>query len=431
MADNEKLEPELAVTDRTERSWLSRLGPGLVTGGADDDPSGIGTYSQAGAKFGFALLWTLLLTYPLMVAIQMISARIGRVTGKGLASNMRAFGPRWLVIVLVLLLAVANTINIAADLAAMGAAIGLLVRGPEQLYVVALGAFSAILQICLPYESYARFLKWLTVVLFAYVAVAFVVPVDWSQVARSLVHPRAPLSGDYLTTVVAVLGTTISPYLFFWQASQEVEELRSKPGEHPLRWVSSFRAYRQLDRITADTWIGMGVSNGVGFFIMLTAAATLHAHNISIQTSADAAKALAPIAGRFTALVFAAGILGTGLLALPVLAGSAAYGAAGALRWRNSLSLHLTLAREFYSVIVVAILGGVAITFCHLDPVKALYWSAVVNGLAAVPVMIVVNLMGTSHRVMGEFAISGILKIGGWTATAVMAVAAIGMFIPA
>ncbi|WP_233271796.1 NRAMP family divalent metal transporter [Paraburkholderia acidiphila] len=431
MADNEKLEPEIAVTDRTERLWLSRLGPGLVTGGADDDPSGIGTYSQAGAKFGFALLWTLLLTYPLMVAIQTISARIGRVTGKGLASNMRAFGPRWIVIVLVLLLTVANTINIAADLAAMGAAIGLLVRGPEQLYVVALGASSAILQICLPYERYARFLKWLTIVLFAYVAVAFVVPVDWAQVGLSVVRPRVQLSGDYLTTVVAVLGTTISPYLFFWQASQEVEELRAKPGEHPLRRASSSRAHRQFDRITVDTWVGMGVSNGVGFFIMLTAAATLHVHNISIQTSADAAKALAPIAGRFAALVFAAGIVGTGLLALPVLAGSAAYGAAGAFRWRNSLSLHLTLAREFYSVIVVAILGGVAMTFCHLDPVKALYWSAVANGLAAVPVMIVVMLMGTSQRLMGKYAISGILRFGGWTATVLMAVAAVGMFIPA
>ncbi|MFX1765987.1 divalent metal cation transporter [Paraburkholderia sp. A1RI-2L] len=431
MADNQKLEPEAAVTDRTERSWLSRLGPGLVTGGADDDPSGIGTYSQAGAKFGLSLLWTLLLTYPLMVAIQMISARIGRVTGRGLASNMRAFGPRWIVIVLVLLLAIANTINIAADLAAMGAAIHLLVHGPEQLYTVALGAFSAIVQICLPYESYARFLKWLTIVLFTYVAVAFVVPVDWSQVALSVVHPRAQLSGEYLTTIVAVLGTTISPYLFFWQASQEVEELRSKPGEHSLRWVSSFRAYRQLDRITADTWIGMGVSNGVGFFIMLTAAATLHVHHVSIQTSADAAKALTPIAGRFAAFVFAAGIVGTGLLALPVLAGSAAYGAAGAFRWRGSLSLHLTLAREFYSVIVLAILGGVAVTFLHLDPVKALYWSAVINGLAAVPVMIVVMLMGTSRRMMGKFAISGLLKVGGWTATAFMALAAIGMFVPA
>lgn len=424
------LEPESAVTDQTERSWLSRLGPGLVTGGADDDPSGIGTYSQAGATFGFTLLWTLLLTYPLMVAIQMVSARIGRVTGKGLASNMRSFGPRSLVIALVVLLAVANTINIAADLAAMGAAIHLLVPGPEQLYVVAIGAFSAITQVFLPYETYARFLKWLTIVLFAYVAVAFVVPVDWPQVARSIVWPRAQWSTDYLTTIVAVLGTTISPYLFFWQASQEVEEMRAEPGAHPLRWVSSFRAYRQLDRITADTWIGMGVSNAVGFFIMLTAAATLYVHHISIETSADAAKALAPIAGHAASFVFAAGIVGTGLLALPVLAGSAAYGAAGAFRWRSSLSLHLTLAREFYAVIVVAILGGVAITFFPIDPVKALYWSAVINGLAAVPVMIVVMLMGTSRRVMGKFAISGLLKVGGWIATVFMAIAAVGMFLP-
>ncbi|QBQ99088.1 NRAMP family divalent metal transporter [Paraburkholderia pallida] len=430
MTDQDRLEPEVSVTDQTERSWLSRLGPGLVTGAADDDPSGIGTYSQAGAQFGLTLLWTLLLTYPLMVAIQMISARIGRVSGKGLASNMRVLGPKWLVIAMVLVLAGANTVNIAADLAAMGAAIHLLVKGPQQLYVVALGASSAILQIWLPYDRYARFLKWLTLVLLAYVAVAFVVPVNWRQVALSVIWPRASLSGAYLTTVVAVLGTTISPYLFFWQASQEVEELRSKPGERPLRWVSSFKAYRHIDRIAADTWIGMGISNGVGFFIVLTAAATLHAHHIEIRTSADAAQALAPIAGRFASMVFAAGIVGTGLLALPVLAGSAAYGAAGAFRWRNSLSLHLTLAREFYSVIAVAIIGGVGMTFFHLDPVKALYWSAVINGLAAVPVMVVVMLMASSGRIMGRFAISGLLKAGGWMATLLMAIAAAGMFMP-
>lgn len=426
-----QLEPEAAVTDPAERSWLSRLGPGLVTGAADDDPSGIGTYSQAGAQFGLTLLWTLLLTYPLMVAIQMTSARIGRVTGQGLASNMRMFAPKWLVVLLVLLLALANTINIAADLAAMAAAIHLLVPGPEQLYVVTIGLSSAVIQISVPYEGYARILKWLTLVLFAYVAVAFVVPIDWAKVAVSVVWPRAHLSGEYLTTVVAVLGTTISPYLFFWQASQEVEEMRAKPEGQPLRWISSFRAYRQLRRISADTWIGMGVSNGVGFFIMLTAAATLYVHHVKIETSADAAKALAPVAGHLAAYVFATGIVGTGLLALPVLAGSAAYGAAGAFRWRSSLSLQLTLAREFYAVIALAILGGIAITFFHLDPVKALYWSAVINGLAAVPVMIVVMLMGGSARVMGTFKIAGLLKAGGWIATGFMALAAVGMFVPA
>jgi len=236
-------------------------------------------------------------------------------------------------------------------------------------------------------------------------------------------------SSDYLTMVVAVLGTTISPYLFFWQASQEVEELRANATDRGLRWVSSFRAYRQLNRITADTWIGMGFSNAVAFFIMLSAAATLHAHHVTIQTSADAARALEPIAGHLAAYVFAAGIVGTGLLALPVLAGSAAYGAAGAFRWRSSLSLHMTLAREFYSVIAVAIIGGTAITFLHLDPVKALYWSAVINGLAAVPVMIVVMLMGSSPRVMGKFAITGVLRAGGWLATALMALAAVAMFV--
>ena len=429
MDDDKLIEPEAAVRDPVERSWIKRLGPGLITGAADDDPSRIGTYSQARALFGFNLLWTILLTYPLMTAIQLVSARVGRVTGKGLASNMRAHYPPWLLYGAVFLLLVANVINIAADLSAMGAAVGLLVHGPEHLYVVFLGLFSIALQIFVPYDRYANFLKWTALSLLAYVAVAVIVPIRWPDVARAVVLPHVSLTSDYLTTVVAVLGTTISPYLFFWQASQEVEEMRAAPGQGPLRRMP-YQAPAQLRRISFDTWIGMGVSNFVAFFIMLTAAATLHLHHIDVKTSADAARALEPLAGRFAYVLFALGIIGTGLLALPVLAGSAAYAAAGSFRWRSSLALHLTLAREFYAVIALAIVGGVAITFMHFDPIRALYWSAVINGVTAVPIMIVMMLMARSRRVMGQFAVTGPLAWGGWLATLAMAVASIGVFVP-
>ncbi|MEX3634496.1 NRAMP family divalent metal transporter [Paraburkholderia sp. BR14320] len=429
MNDDKLIEPESAVRDPVERSWIRRLGPGLITGAADDDPSGIGTYSQAGAQFGFNLLWVILITYPLMTAIQLVSAQIGRVTGKGLASNIRAHYPAWLLYGAVALLVVANVINIAADLSAMGAAAGLLLPGPQHLYVVGLGAFSVILQIFVPYESYARILKWTALSLLAYVAVALIVPIRWGEVARAIVLPRISLTSDYLTMIVAVLGTTISPYLFFWQASQEVEEMRSAPQQAPLRRVPH-QAPAQLRRIRFDTWVGMGVSNFVAFFIMLTAAATLHLHHIEVKTSADAARALEPFAGRFAYVLFALGIIGTGLLALPVLAGSAAYAAAGSFRWRSSLALHLTLAREFYAVIALAIVGGVAITFMHFDPIRALYWSAVINGITAVPIMVVMMLIARSRRVMGQFAVKGVLAWGGWLATLAMALAAVGVFVP-
>lgn len=427
MNDNESLD---SVQPRAHAAtWLRRLGPGLITGAADDDPSGIGTYSQAGAQFGFELLWSLLLTYPLITAIQLVSARIGRVTGKGLASNMRKHYPPWLLHATVVLLIVANVINIAADLSAMGAAVNLLLHGPQEGYVVCLGGLSAVLQIFVPYDRYARLLKWTALALLAYVAVALIVPVPWGEVGRAIVLPHVQLSTAYLTTVIAVLGTTISPYLFFWQASQEVEELRAAPTQGPLRRVPQ-QAPAQLRRISFDTWVGMGVSNVIAFFITLTAAATLNLHHIDVKTSADAARALEPIAGHFAYLLFALGIIGTGLLALPVLAGSAAYAAAGTLRWRNSLALRLGVAPEFYAVIALAIIGGVAITFMHFDPIRALYWSAVINGVTAVPIMVVMMLMAGSTRIMGEFAVTGWLAWGGWLATLAMAIAALGVFVP-
>ncbi|MDN7430981.1 Nramp family divalent metal transporter [Burkholderia sp. AU45388] len=429
MNDNDLLQPEPTKPSPNETSWVRRLGPGLITGAADDDPSGIGTYSQAGAQFGFELLWALLLTYPLMTAIQLVSARIGRVTGKGLASNMRTHYPRWLLYGTVVLLITANVINIAADLSAMGAAVSLLLPGPQQLYIVCLGGVSVVLQVFVPYDRYARLLKWTALTLLAYVAVALIVPVNWAEVGRAIVRPHAQPTAAYLTTVVAVLGTTISPYLFFWQASQEVEELRAAPDQRPLRRMPR-EAPAQLRRISFDTWFGMGVSNVIGFFIVLTAAATLHTHHIDVKTSADAARALEPVAGHFAYVLFALGIVGTGLLALPVLAGSAAYAAAGTFRWRNSLALQWGVAPEFYAVIVLAIVGGIAFTFTHFDPIRALYWSAVINGVSAVPIMVVMMLMARSRRVMGEFAVRGTLAWGGWVATLSMALAALGVFVP-
>ncbi|ACB67007.1 divalent metal cation transporter [Burkholderia ambifaria] len=428
MNDNESIDSAQQPRPRAS-TWLRRLGPGLVTGAADDDPSGIGTYSQAGAQFGFELLWSLLLTYPLMTAIQLISARIGRVTGKGLASNMRTHYPPWLLYSTVALLTIANVINIAADLSAMGAAVKLLLHGPQELYVVCLGGVSVVLQIFVPYDRYARLLKWTALTLLAYVAVALIVPVPWHEVGRAIVLPHIQLNAAYLTTVIAVLGTTISPYLFFWQASQEVEELRAAPNQRPLR-IMPHQAPAQLRRISVDTWVGMGVSNIIAFFITLTAAATLHMHHIDVKTSADAARALEPVAGHFAYVLFALGIIGTGLLALPVLAGSAAYAAAGTFRWRNSLALRLGVAPEFYGVIALATIGGVAITFMHFDPIRALYWSAVINGVTAVPIMFVMMLMAGSRRIMGEFAVRGVLAWGGWLATSAMVIAAMGVLVP-
>ncbi|MDY7577385.1 divalent metal cation transporter [Herbaspirillum sp. RTI4] len=404
-------------------SWLKKLGPGLITGAADDDPSGIATYSQAGAQFGFGLLWTMLLTFPLMVGIQVISAKIGRVTGHGLAGNIRQHFPRWLLYLIVGLLVVANTINIAADIAAMGDAMKLLAGGSSHLYVVGFGVLSLLLQVFIPYSRYVRILKWLTLALLAYVGIVFAVPIPWGEVARATVWPTLSWNPDYLTTVVAVFGTTISPYLFFWQASQEVEELRSHPEQRPLRDAPE-QAKANFNRIKVDTWIGMGFSNVVAFFIILTTAVTLHEHGFTmIQTSAEAAAALRPIAGNFAFWLFAAGIIGTGLLAIPVLAGSAAYAAAGALGWVDGLELKFKFAKGFYSIIVVSTLIGVALCFMPIDPIKALYWSAVVNGVISVPIMVVMMLIAARPAIMGAFIISRRLTVLGWLCTGVMALA--------
>ena len=404
------------------------MGPGLITGASDDDPSGIATYSQAGAQFGYSLGWTLLLTYPLMCAIQMISAQIGRVTGRGLAGNMRRHYPAPLLYALISLLGIANVINIGADLGAMAAALKLLFDAPVVIYIAGFAVASALLQVFMRYSRYASVLRWLTLSLFAYVGTVFVVGVPWGVVAENLVLPHISFEGSYLTVVVAVFGTTISPYLFFWQAGEEVEDEKEDIHAKALIKAPS-QAPRHLARIQLDTIVGMGLSNIVALFIMLTTAATLNAHGVKdIQTSAQAAEALRPIAGEFAFTIFALGIIGTGLLAVPVLAGSAAYAVGEALRWRVGLAQKPSRAPAFYATVAAATLVGAGLNFTPLDPIKALFWSAVINGVVAIPIMVMIMLMGSREAVMGQFTLKPLLKTLGWLATAVMAAAAFGMF---
>jgi NRAMP (natural resistance-associated macrophage protein)-like metal ion transporter len=408
-------------------SFWNRLGPGLVTGAADDDPSGIATYSQVGAGFGYGILWTVFFTFPLMVGIQVVSARIGRVSGEGLAANIRKHFPPALLYGIVGLLLIANTINIAADIGAMGAALKLLVGGPAHLYAVCFGALSVVLQVFVPFPRYSPILKALTFALLAYVATAFVVNVPWGEVAYRTLLPSISFQAAYVVAVVAVFGTTISPYLFFWQASQEVEEQRAAKGEEPLKNAPE-QARMQLRRIQQDTYIGMGVSNLVAFFIMLTAIVTLHMHGVTdIQTSAQAAQALRPLAGDFAFALFAAGIIGTGLLAVPILAGSAAYAVAEAFQWKIGLGRPPLRARGFYTLLTIATLLGVALNFTSIDPIKALFWSAVINGIIAVPIMAVMMMLAVKPEVMGAFVIGRRLRILGWFATTVMALMVVAM----
>jgi NRAMP (natural resistance-associated macrophage protein)-like metal ion transporter len=407
---------------------LQIMGPGLITGASDDDPSGIATYSQAGAQFGFDLGWTLLLSWPLMCAIQEISARIGRVTGRGLAGNLKQHYPRAILAVIVPLLVIANVINIGADLGAMAAALQLLIGGPAFAYVALFAVLSVLLEIFLRYSRYVSVLKWLTLSLFAYVAVVLVVHTPWATVAHHLILPHISFTASYLTVVVAILGTTISPYLFFWQAEEEAEETRERDGAKPLERAPE-QAPAEIQRIRIDTYIGMGFSNLVALFILLATATTLHARGVTdIQTSAQAAQALLPVAGHFAFLIFALGIIGTGMLALPVLAGSSAFATGEALGWHVGLSRKPHRAKAFYAVIAVATLIGAALNFSPIDPIKALFWSAVVNGVVAVPVMVMVMRLASRSDAMGAFTISRGLQVTGWLATIVMAAAAIGMF---
>ena len=417
-------------TPSTKKKGLAALiGPGLLTGASDDDPSGIGTYSQVGARFGTGLLWTMLFSYPLMVAAQLICARIGRVTGKGLAGNLRETMPRWALLPLVGLLVLANTINIGADLGAMGASVQLLAGGEAGWYTIAFGVVSVVLEVMLPYHRYVRVLKWLTLALLAYVATVFVVQVPWPQVLHDTLLPRITFDKAEVTSIVAIFGTTISPYLFFWQASQEVEDLEACAEDQPLI-AAPEQATAQLHRIDVDTYLGMGASNLVAFFIMLTTAATLHAHGVhDIDSAAQTAQALKPVAGPFAFALFALGIVGTGLLAVPVLAGASAYAVGEAMQWKTGLERAPMRARGFYAVIAIATLAGTAMNFVHVNPIKALFWTAVVNGVIAVPMLAAVMLLAARRKAMGEFAISGLLKAMGWLTTAVMAACVVGMVV--
>jgi NRAMP (natural resistance-associated macrophage protein)-like metal ion transporter len=411
----------------TEYSALAQLGPGLITGAADDDPSGIATYSQAGAQFGFSMLWTVVFTYPLMCGIQMVSARLGCLSGRGLAANIKAQYPKTVLYSIVALLMLANTINIAADIAAMGEALRLLLGGSAHVYSVTFGLLCLVLQVFIPYQKYVRFLKWLTLALLAYVAVVFTIHVPWFEVAQAVVWPQLAITRESITMIVAVFGTTISPYLFFWQAAQEMEDLRAHHQAGKPITVDVARGH--LRRIKWDTYIGMGFSNLVAFFIILSAAATLHQAGITdIQTSAQAAEALRPLAGDFAFLLFSLGIIGTGMLAVPVLAGSAAYAVVESFDWRSGLDKKLHEAKEFYAIIALATLGGVLLNFTSIDPIKALFWSAVINGVIALPIMVVMMLLGSNAQVMGRFTIGRRLRWLGWLATAVMGGAVVAMF---
>jgi Mn2+/Fe2+ NRAMP family transporter len=363
-----------------------------------------------------------------MVAVQVISARLGRVTGRGLADNIRENFPAPVLYALVIMLLVANTINVAADVAAMGQSLQLVVGGPVHLDAVGFGVVCLALEIYLSYRRYVTYLKWLTLVLFAYVAVALVANVSWSAVLSGIVRPRVPLSSDMLTVIVAVFGTTISPYLFFWQAALEVDEVEANPKAHALKQSPS-QAPSQLRRINIDTYVGMGLSNLIALFIINATAATLHPSGIlDIETSAQAAEALRPIAGPLAFLLFSLGIIGTGMLAIPVLAGSAAYAVAETFRWRRGLDRKPREARGFYAIVALATLGGTALTFSPIDPIRALFWSAVINGVISVPVLIVMMLLAGNAKVMGKFVSSPRLKCVGWLATAVMAAAVCAMF---
>jgi NRAMP (natural resistance-associated macrophage protein)-like metal ion transporter len=402
----------------------SRLGPGLVTGAADDDPSGISTYSQVGAAYGYTMAWTMLFSWPLMVVIQGIAAGIGSVSGRGIATNLRLHYPKPLLYGVVVLLIIANVINLGADLGAMGAAIAMLAGGHVWIYTLGFGLLCVVLEVIVPYERYANLLKWTTLSLFAYVAVVLVSGVDVRAALWGTLLPTLSLDAGHAMALVAVLGTTISPYLFFWQAAQEIEESKRRHIK-PL-CVAPRAAATEIRRIRLDTIVGMTVSNIVALSIILATAATLHAHGVTqIDTSAQTAQALRPIAGHFAFLIFALGIIGTGMLAVPVLAGSAAYAVSEVFQWNESLSAKPGDARAFYATIALATLIGAGLTLVGLDAVRALYWAAVVNGLLAAPLMVVMMLIARNHRIMGKLTLSPALTIGGWLATAVMAIASV------
>jgi NRAMP (natural resistance-associated macrophage protein)-like metal ion transporter len=423
------------LATKAKRGVLACLGPGLITGASDDDPSGIATYSQTGAQYGYSMLWTMVLTLPLMAAIQEIAARIGRVTGRGLARNMRLHYSAWIVYPVVLLLLIANIINLGADIGAMGAAVYVVTGGPDWLplvYALVLTALSLVAQIYLSYDRYTRVLKYLTAAMLVYVITVFVVHISWGEALQAMVVPRLQWSDAYIGLLVGVLGTTISPYLFFWQASLESEHVKVSPGTEPLRKAPE-QSREALSRIRIDTYLGMAFSNIISLSIILCAAATLHAspdpkmHDIS--SASQAAEALRPLAGNFASTLFAIGILSGGLLAIPSLAGSAAYSVGELFRWPVGLEHKPHKAKGFYAALTIATLLAVVIVLSPINPIRALVWAAVINGITAVPIMVMIMLLFSNAATMGSFALTGKwLRIGGWLATGVMGLAAMAYF---
>jgi Mn2+/Fe2+ NRAMP family transporter len=409
---------------------LARVGPGLITGVADDDPSGIATYSQAGAQFGLNMLWTMPLAFPLMAAVQSMCGRIGRVTGKGLAANIKSAYPPAILKGVVALLLIANTLNIAADVAAMGESAELVTGIDRHLMTALFVIASLLLQVFIPYHRYVNILKWLTLSLLAYAAVLFTVHVPWGQVALHTFWPTLKMNGAAAMVVVAIFGTTISPYLFFWQASEEVEDMRVEPVAAPLK-IAPRQARKELRRIRWDTWSGMFYSDLTAYFIVLATAVTLNVAGITqIETAAQAASALRPIAGNFAFLLFALGIIGVGMIGVPVLAGSSAYALAEAMDWSWGLERKAVDARAFYGVIAVSVLLALVIQYSPISPMRALFWSAIINGIVAVPLMVVIILIVSSKAIMGKFTASRPIIILGWVATIVMGAAAVRMFMP-
>jgi Mn2+/Fe2+ NRAMP family transporter len=415
--------------NRVKDHPLSRVGPGLITGVADDDPSGIATYSQAGAQFGLNMLWTMPLAFPLMAAIQLMCADIGRVTGKGIAANIKKAFPPVVLRGVVLLLLIANTLNITADIAAMGETAELVTGFDRHGMTVFFVLVTVLLQVFVPYHRYVFFLKWLTLSLLAYAAVLFTVHVPWGEVALRTLWPKFTPDSDAATVITGVFGTTISPYLFFWQASEEIEDMK-REGARPLI-ADSVAAGRELRRINWDTWSGMFYSDATAYFIILATAVTLHVAGVTdIETAAQAASALRPLAGDFAYILFALGILGVGLIGVPVLAGSAGYALSEAMGWKWSLERKATDARGFYSVIALSVLAALVIQYSPISPMKALFWSGVINGVVAVPLMAVIILLVCNKSVRGRFTASRPIVILGWIGTAVMGLAAVRMFIP-
>jgi NRAMP (natural resistance-associated macrophage protein)-like metal ion transporter len=415
------------VVGSSKPRLLGILGPGLITGASDDDPSGIATYSQAGAQTGFSLLWLMPFTYPLMAVTQEISARLGRTTGHGLAGNIRRHYRPWVARSCIALLLVANVINLGADLGSMGDVTHMLVGGPRWAFVVGFGLICVLMQVLLHYARYVAVLKWLTLALFAYFGTVLTVSINWHEALLGLLVPTWQNSGDFLSLVVAVLGTTISPYLYFWQSSQEAEDQREQPRREKLTEAPE-QAPAAFERIGLDTWVGMALSNLVALAIMLTAGATLHvAGKTNIDSSQMAAEALRPIAGDFAFFIFALGVIGTGFMAVPVLAGSAAYAVGEALRWPVGLARQPKAARAFYATLAIATALGTAINFTPVDPIRALYWSAVINDVMVAPIIVVMMNLASNPSVMGRFTLSLWLRTVGWITAAVMALCVVGL----